>query len=117
MGNLVARKPTFSSGIKALADYVHNKGLKLGIYGDSGGQQQSIKPRHPLRQQKLPWKGTIGNRKHEKKQVHRDLKEAMYKQEGETHGNCNRNHEKKGQPYLGDAVQKGETLEEEKRQR
>ncbi|KAD3067768.1 hypothetical protein E3N88_35648 [Mikania micrantha] len=52
-----------------------------------------------------------------KKQVHRDLKEAMYKQEVETHGNCNRNHEKKGQPYLGDAVQKGETLEEEKRQR
>ncbi|KAD3641939.1 hypothetical protein R6Q59_004544 [Mikania micrantha] len=35
-GNLVARKSTFPSGIKALADYVHNKGLKLGIYGDSG---------------------------------------------------------------------------------
>ncbi|OVA10746.1 Glycoside hydrolase [Macleaya cordata] len=35
-GNLVARKSTFPSGIKALADYVHGKGLKLGIYADSG---------------------------------------------------------------------------------
>jgi alpha-galactosidase len=30
-GNLVAKKSTFPSGIKALADYVHSKGLKLGI--------------------------------------------------------------------------------------
>ncbi|KAI7725046.1 hypothetical protein M8C21_007005 [Ambrosia artemisiifolia] len=35
-GNLVARKSTFPSGIKALDDYVHNKGLKLGVYADSG---------------------------------------------------------------------------------
>ncbi|KAI3982762.1 hypothetical protein MKX01_010245 [Papaver californicum] len=35
-GNLVANKSTFPSGIKALADYVHSKGLKLGIYADSG---------------------------------------------------------------------------------
>ncbi|XP_057858222.2 alpha-galactosidase [Cryptomeria japonica] len=35
-GNLVARASTFSSGIKALADYVHSKGLKLGIYSDAG---------------------------------------------------------------------------------
>ncbi|XP_057962139.1 alpha-galactosidase-like [Malania oleifera] len=35
-GNLVANKITFPSGIKALADYVHDKGLKLGIYEDSG---------------------------------------------------------------------------------
>ena len=35
-GNLVARKSTFPSGIKALADYVHSKGLKLGIYSDAG---------------------------------------------------------------------------------
>ena len=28
----------FPSGIKALADYVHSKGLKLGIYGDMGNQ-------------------------------------------------------------------------------
>lgn len=34
--NLVANKTTFSSGIKALADYVHSKGLNLGIYADSG---------------------------------------------------------------------------------
>ncbi|KAJ4826184.1 hypothetical protein Tsubulata_023773 [Turnera subulata] len=35
-GNLVANKTTFPSGIKALADYVHSKGLKLGVYADSG---------------------------------------------------------------------------------
>lgn len=35
-GNLVANKTTFPSGNKGLADYVHSKGLKLGIYADSG---------------------------------------------------------------------------------
>ncbi|KAG4925391.1 hypothetical protein JHK87_050931 [Glycine soja] len=35
-GNLVAKNSTFPSGIKALADYVHGKGLKLGIYSDAG---------------------------------------------------------------------------------
>ncbi|KAH9496010.1 hypothetical protein Btru_014898 [Bulinus truncatus] len=33
---LVADPKRFPSGIKALADYVHSKGLKLGIYGDMG---------------------------------------------------------------------------------
>uniref|UniRef100_A0A2N9HBZ3 Alpha-galactosidase n=1 Tax=Fagus sylvatica TaxID=28930 RepID=A0A2N9HBZ3_FAGSY len=35
-GNLRAKHSTFPSGIKALADYVHAKGLKLGIYSDAG---------------------------------------------------------------------------------
>ncbi|PKI77563.1 hypothetical protein CRG98_002017 [Punica granatum] len=35
-GNLRAKSSTFPSGIKALADYVHARGLKLGIYSDSG---------------------------------------------------------------------------------
>ncbi|XP_023541761.1 alpha-galactosidase 1-like [Cucurbita pepo subsp. pepo] len=35
-GNLVPKKSTFPSGMKALADYVHAKGLKLGIYSDAG---------------------------------------------------------------------------------
>ncbi|KAF1897547.1 hypothetical protein Lal_00036989 [Lupinus albus] len=35
-GNLAAKNSTFPSGIKALADYVHSKGLKLGIYSDAG---------------------------------------------------------------------------------
>nr|XP_010909866.1 alpha-galactosidase isoform X1 [Elaeis guineensis] len=35
-GNLAAKSSTFPSGIKALADYVHAKGLKLGIYSDAG---------------------------------------------------------------------------------
>ncbi|XP_043535921.1 alpha-N-acetylgalactosaminidase isoform X1 [Chiloscyllium plagiosum] len=35
-GRLVADPIRFPSGIKALAEYVHAKGLKLGIYGDLG---------------------------------------------------------------------------------
>lgn len=35
-GQLVADPFRFPSGIKALAQYVHSKGLKLGIYGDLG---------------------------------------------------------------------------------
>jgi alpha-galactosidase len=33
---LVPNKKRFPHGIKGLADYVHSKGLKLGIYGDVG---------------------------------------------------------------------------------
>ncbi|KAL5982975.1 hypothetical protein ACLOJK_017055 [Asimina triloba] len=36
MGSLVGKKSTFPSGIKSLADYVHRKGLKLGIYSSAG---------------------------------------------------------------------------------
>jgi alpha-galactosidase len=35
-GAIVADPDRFPSGIKALADYVHNKGLKLGVYTDAG---------------------------------------------------------------------------------
>ncbi|KAH0692298.1 hypothetical protein KY285_019395 [Solanum tuberosum] len=35
-GNFAAKNSTFPSGMKALADYVHSKGLKLGIYSDAG---------------------------------------------------------------------------------
>lgn len=35
-GNFVPKASKFPSGIKALADYVHGKGLKLGIYSDAG---------------------------------------------------------------------------------
>ncbi|GMY37286.1 alpha-galactosidase-like isoform X2 [Fagus crenata] len=42
-GNLRAKHSTFPSGIKALADYVHAKGLKLGIYSDAGYQTCSKK--------------------------------------------------------------------------
>ncbi|GMI93402.1 alpha-galactosidase 2 [Hibiscus trionum] len=42
-GNLRAKASTFPSGIKALADYVHSKGLKLGIYADAGKQTCSNK--------------------------------------------------------------------------
>ncbi len=35
-GNIVVNKDKFPSGIKDLADYVHSKGLKFGIYSDAG---------------------------------------------------------------------------------
>src|SRR6185503_18017794 len=34
----------FPSGMKALADYVHSKGLKLGIYSDAGALTCKDKP-------------------------------------------------------------------------
>ena len=35
-GNLLAHKDRFPNGMKALADYIHSKGLKAGIYSDAG---------------------------------------------------------------------------------
>ncbi len=35
-GNIHPNAQRFPSGMKALADYVHSKGLKLGIYSDAG---------------------------------------------------------------------------------
>jgi alpha-galactosidase len=35
-GNIVADPDRFPSGMKALADYVHSKGLKFGLYSDAG---------------------------------------------------------------------------------
>ena len=35
-GNILADSKRFPSGMKALADYIHSKGLKFGIYSDAG---------------------------------------------------------------------------------
>ncbi|XP_027110632.2 alpha-galactosidase 3-like isoform X1 [Coffea arabica] len=43
-GQLVPDPKTFPSGIKALADYVHAKGLKLGIYSDAGVFTCQVRP-------------------------------------------------------------------------
>jgi len=43
-GNIVADPQKFPSGIKALADYVHSKGLKLGIYTDAGTKTCAGRP-------------------------------------------------------------------------
>jgi hypothetical protein len=37
-GRLAANKAAFPSGMKALGDYIHEKGLQFGIYGDAGRQ-------------------------------------------------------------------------------
>ncbi|KAL8552320.1 hypothetical protein ACS0TY_001135 [Phlomoides rotata] len=41
---LVPHSETFPSGIKSLADYVHSKELKLGIYSDAGKFTCQIRP-------------------------------------------------------------------------
>ncbi|MCB1121730.1 MAG: glycoside hydrolase family 27 protein, partial [Verrucomicrobiae bacterium] len=35
-GNIVVNAEKFPSGIRALADYIHGKGLKFGLYSDAG---------------------------------------------------------------------------------
>ena len=35
-GNLLSHKERFPNGMKSLADYIHSKGLKAGIYSDAG---------------------------------------------------------------------------------
>jgi alpha-galactosidase len=43
-GNIVADATKFPSGIKALADYVHAKGLKFGLYTDVGSKTCAGRP-------------------------------------------------------------------------
>jgi alpha-galactosidase len=43
-GFITANKERFPSGMKALSDYVHSKGLKLGIYSDAGWKTCGGKP-------------------------------------------------------------------------
>ncbi len=43
-GNIVADAEKFPSGIKALADYIHGKGLKFGIYTDAGTMTCAKRP-------------------------------------------------------------------------
>ncbi|KAK1399320.1 Alpha-galactosidase [Heracleum sosnowskyi] len=43
-GLLVPDPRTFPSGIKVLADYIHEKGLKLGIYSDAGAFTCQVRP-------------------------------------------------------------------------
>ncbi|HSL20244.1 MAG TPA: alpha-galactosidase [Vicinamibacterales bacterium] len=43
-GNIVADSRRFPSGMKALADYVHSKGLKFGLYSDAGSKTCQGRP-------------------------------------------------------------------------
>ncbi len=43
-GNIVADPKRFPAGIKALADYVHSRGLKFGIYSDAGSMTCQKRP-------------------------------------------------------------------------
>jgi len=43
-GNIVADAKNFPNGIKPLADYVHSKGLKFGIYSDAGTMTCAKRP-------------------------------------------------------------------------
>jgi alpha-galactosidase len=43
-GNIVADAERFPSGMKALGDYIHSKGLKFGIYTDAGTMTCAKRP-------------------------------------------------------------------------
>jgi len=43
-GNIIVDKEKFPGGIKAVADYVHSKGLKFGIYTDAGTETCGGRP-------------------------------------------------------------------------
>src|SRR6266436_5500149 len=43
-GNIIPDPKHFPSGIKALADYVHSRGLKFGIYSDAGTKTCQNRP-------------------------------------------------------------------------
>jgi alpha-galactosidase len=43
-GDIIADPQHFSSGIKALADYIHSAGLKFGIYSDAGSKTCAGRP-------------------------------------------------------------------------
>jgi alpha-galactosidase len=43
-GQLVPDSKNFPSGIKALADYIHTKGLYIGIYSDAGAFTCQVRP-------------------------------------------------------------------------
>lgn len=43
-GNIVADPQRFPQGIEAVADYVHGKGLKFGIYSDAGDHTCQMRP-------------------------------------------------------------------------
>lgn len=43
-GYIIVDKEKFPSGMKALADYVHSKGLKFGIYSDAGTKTCAKRP-------------------------------------------------------------------------
>ena len=59
-GSIVVDAERFPSGMKALADYVHSKGLKFGIYSDAGtktcaGRPGSEGPRGEGRAEYAAW--------------------------------------------------------------
>lgn len=43
-GNIIPEAAKFPSGMKALADYIHSKGLKFGIYSDGGTRTCANRP-------------------------------------------------------------------------
>jgi alpha-galactosidase len=43
-GNILADAEKFPSGIKSLADYIHSKGLKFGIYSCAGSMTCALRP-------------------------------------------------------------------------
>ena len=43
-GSIHADPTTFPSGMKAIADYAHSKGLRFGLYSDAGNKTCAGRP-------------------------------------------------------------------------
>ncbi len=59
-GRLVADPTKFPSGMEALADYLHDRGLKLGIYGDAGTKTCAGYPEASAKRSSTPQPGPAG---------------------------------------------------------
>lgn len=53
-GNIVVDAKKFPSGIKALADYVHSRGLKFGIYSCAGRKTCAGRPAAAVMNTRMP---------------------------------------------------------------
>ncbi|GAA3579253.1 glycoside hydrolase family 27 protein [Snuella lapsa] len=89
-GYIIIDKEKFPSGIKALADYIHSKGLKFGIYSDAGTKTCAGRPgskdfetqdaetyaKWDVDYLKYDWCFTEGQ---DAKQSYRTMRDALYK--------------------------------------
>jgi alpha-galactosidase len=84
-GNLVPNPAKFPHGIKAVADYVHSKGLKFGIYLDAGTRTCSLRGGFP---------GSLGHERQDARTL------ASWGVDYLKYDNCNNGGSKSTQQYI-----------------
>jgi hypothetical protein len=55
LGFIQADPLKFPSGMKALGDYIHSKGLKFGIYSDAGRKTCGVRPEVSVMNIRMPF--------------------------------------------------------------